>query len=467
MPLASPVLQPVQDVMIFHLSLCGPSEQPDTFTDRAAAGGVEPLPGEAAPATPRTAATPLRLLILEDQPDDAELMLIELRRAGFEPLWERVETEQEYLARLSPELQLILADYRLPRFDARRALQRLQARGLDIPFIVVTGAVDEETAVECLEQGAADYVLKDRSLRLGQAVRRALAARELRDRERQAGDALREIEQRLAAERRRADESTGRLIYEQAVRAQREAAHRALLEKYQARSEFLATVSHELRTPLSSIIGFAELLLTDAAADPAAAQQRRFLGNIYDSGQHLLSLINDILDLAKLEAGRMELDPAQLEVQAVLHAAVETIRPLAANKGLTPVTRVAPDVGTIYADERMLKQVLYNLLSNAVKFTPQGGRVELTAHLVSQAVEIVVADTGIGIAPEDQERIFEPFRQLPSPRVWRHQGTGLGLALTRRLVEFQGGRIWVESAPGEGSQFAFTVPLRTAPPPGD
>jgi signal transduction histidine kinase len=467
MPLASPILQPVQDGLVFHLSLCGPSDQPDTPTDRAAAGGAEPLPGEASPATPRTAATPLRLLILEDQQDDAELMLIELRRAGFEPLWERVETEQEYLARLSPELQLILADYRLPRFDAQRALQRLQARGLDIPFIVVTGAIDEETAVECLEQGAADYVLKDRSLRLGQAVRRALAARELRDRERQAGDALREIEQRLAAERRRADETTGRLIYEQAVRAQLEAAHRALLEKYQARSEFLATVSHELRTPLSSIIGFAELLLTDAAADPAAAQPRRFLGNIYDSGQHLLSLINDMLDLAKLEAGRMELHPSQLEVRAVLHAAVETIRPLAANKGLTPVTGVEPDVGTIYADERRLKQVLYNLLSNAVKFTPEGGRVELTAHLVSQAVEIVVADSGIGIAPEDQERIFEPFRQLPSPRVWRHQGTGLGLALTRRLVEFQGGRIWVESAPGEGSQFAFTVPLRTAPPPGD
>src|SRR5947207_9845421 len=137
MSLASPILEPLQDDLGFRLSLCGPSDQPDTPTNRAAAGAAEPLPGEASPATPRTAAMPLRLLILEDQQDDAELMLIELRRAGFEPLWERVETEQEYLARLGPELQLILADYALPRFDARRALAGLQARGLDIPFIVV------------------------------------------------------------------------------------------------------------------------------------------------------------------------------------------------------------------------------------------------------------------------------------------------------------------------------------------
>jgi CheY-like chemotaxis protein len=204
-------------------------------------------------------------------------------------------------------------------------------------------------------------------------------------------------------------------------------------------------------------------MLDDPGDGPAGAQRRRFVGNILHSGRHLLSLVNDILDLTKVEAGRTELRLSTFEVAASLQAVEAAIRPLAEKKGITLTTQVSPNVTTIYADEGKFKQVLYNLLSNAVKFTPEGGQVQTSARLARGLVRIVVSDTGIGIAGEDQERIFEAFQQLDSSSARRHEGTGLGLALARRLVELQGGRIWVDSAPGQGSRFGFTVPVRVGP----
>jgi signal transduction histidine kinase len=183
------------------------------------------------------------------------------------------------------------------------------------------------------------------------------------------------------------------------------------------------------------------------------------MNNINDSGRHLLNLVNDILDLAKVEAGRMKLHPTSFELTSSLHAIAGAIIPLAEKKGLTLETHPAPEAITIWADERKFRQVLYNLLSNAVKFTPEGGQVTMTVRAVDDAVEVVVADTGVGISPEEQKSLFEPFQQLGSSAS-RDEGTGL--ALTRRLVELQGGRIWVESTPAEGSRFAFTIPLRVA-----
>jgi signal transduction histidine kinase/HAMP domain-containing protein len=263
------------------------------------------------------------------------------------------------------------------------------------------------------------------------------------------------------AERQRAEEERARsLALEQAARQRLEESNRALARATQAKSEFLATMSHEFRTPLNSIIGFSELLLDDDPSGTPPEQRQRFATNIYDSGSHLLNLVNDILDLSKVEAGRMELYPATFGVASSLRAVEASIQPLADKKGLTLSTSVAPEITTVYADEGRFKQVLYNLLSNAVKFTPTGGRVDTVARLTYDAIEVTVADTGIGIAPEDQARIFEAFQQLDSSAARRHQGTGLGLALTRRLVELQGGRIWVESAPGKGTRLRFTLPLR-------
>jgi signal transduction histidine kinase len=222
------------------------------------------------------------------------------------------------------------------------------------------------------------------------------------------------------------------------------------------KSEFLANMSHELRTPLNAVIGFSEVLLQRMFGE-LNAKQDEYLKDIYASGQHLLSLINDILDLSKIEAGRMELAPARFHLPSALENAVTLVKERAARHGIALQVDVDPQLGELVGDERKVKQVLLNLLSNAVKFTPEGGRIALKASQEDGTVKIAVTDTGIGIAPEDQGAIFEEFRQVGSDERKR-EGTGLGLTLAKKFVELHGGRIWVESEPGRGSTFTFTLP---------
>jgi signal transduction histidine kinase/CheY-like chemotaxis protein len=222
------------------------------------------------------------------------------------------------------------------------------------------------------------------------------------------------------------------------------------------KSEFLASMSHELRTPLNAIIGFSEVL-RDEMFGPLNERQADYLNDILTSGRHLLSLINDILDLSKIEAGKMELDLTTFSLPAVLESGLTMIRERAANHGISLGLDVAPDVGDVTADERKIKQVVFNLLSNAVKFTPDGGRIDLSARCAHWEVEVAVRDTGIGIAPEDQERVFEEFQQAG-----QREGSGLGLALCRSFVELHGGRIRLQSEVGVGSTFGFTLPLASA-----
>jgi two-component system, NtrC family, sensor kinase len=228
------------------------------------------------------------------------------------------------------------------------------------------------------------------------------------------------------------------------------------------KSEFLANMSHELRTPLNAVIGFSEVLI-QRMFGALNDKQDEYLKDIYASGQHLLSLINDILDLSKIEAGRMELVPAPFHLPTALDNAVILVKERAARHGITLALDVAPRLGEIVGDERKVKQVLLNLLSNAVKFTPEGGRISLRARLTDRAVEIAVTDTGIGIAPEDQAAIFEEFRQVGSDETRKLEGTGLGLTLAKKFVELHGGRIWVDSELGRGSTFTFTLPVRPWP----
>jgi signal transduction histidine kinase len=227
------------------------------------------------------------------------------------------------------------------------------------------------------------------------------------------------------------------------------------------KSEFLANMSHELRTPLNAIIGFSEVLLERMFGD-LTAKQEEYLQDVLASGRHLLSLINDILDLSKVEAGRMDLELTAFDLRLALENALTLVRERAARHGLSVGLHVEPGVGEIVGDERKVKQVLLNLLSNAVKFTPPGGRIDVRAGLAEGAVEVAVTDTGIGIAPEDQEAIFEEFRQVGADYARKREGTGLGLTLARKLVELHGGRLWVESEPGRGSTFTVTLPRRPA-----
>jgi signal transduction histidine kinase len=223
------------------------------------------------------------------------------------------------------------------------------------------------------------------------------------------------------------------------------------------KSEFLATMSHELRTPLNAIIGFSQVLKEQMYGD-LNAKQADYVDDVLSSGQHLLTLINDILDLAKVEAGRMELQRTTFALPGVLENAMSLVRERAIRQGVGLSAAIDPSVGLLDGDERKVKQILFNLLSNAVKFTPGGGQVTLTAKVVQDEVEISVRDTGIGISTEDQVRIFEEFYQVGPAKT--QEGTGLGLALTRRLVELHHGRLSVDSEPGIGSTFTVTLPLR-------
>jgi signal transduction histidine kinase len=225
----------------------------------------------------------------------------------------------------------------------------------------------------------------------------------------------------------------------------------------QHKSEFLANMSHELRTPLNAIIGFSEVLIERMFGD-LNDKQDDYLKDIHSSGKHLLSLINDILDLSKIEAGRMELDVESFDVPAALSNAMTLVRERAQRHGLALDLAVAPGVGEMRADERKFKQIMLNLLTNAVKFTPDGGKVAVRARLDGGVLEVAVNDTGIGIAKEDQAAVFEEFRQVGRHYTNKQEGTGLGLALTRRFVELHGGTLRLDSEPGSGSTFTFTLP---------
>jgi PAS domain S-box-containing protein len=229
------------------------------------------------------------------------------------------------------------------------------------------------------------------------------------------------------------------------------------------KSKFLASMSHELRTPLNAIVGFSELLV-EQSAGPLNPKQARFVGHIKQGSAHLLQLINDILDLSKIEAGQLELRCEQFLVKDALPEVLSTIRPLAMAKNIQVQQKLGTD-RPVYADRVRFKQVLYNLLSNAVKFTPKDGRITIEGTDSAEFVCISVADTGIGIRPEDQIVIFEEFRQVEGGKDSTHEGTGLGLAITKRLVEQQGGKISLISEPGKGSRFTFTLPVSNTSTP--
>jgi signal transduction histidine kinase len=226
----------------------------------------------------------------------------------------------------------------------------------------------------------------------------------------------------------------------------------------QHKSEFLANMSHELRTPLNAIIGFSEVLAEKMFGE-LNEKQEEYSKDIHASGQHLLSLINDILDLSKIEAGRMELELSDFHLPTALDSALTLVRERAGRRSIALHLSVDERLGPIQADERKVRQVVLNLLSNAIKFTPEGGRIEVAAVAKDGLVEIAVSDTGVGIAPGDQEAVFEEFRQVGTADK-KVEGTGLGLTLCRKFVELHGGKIWVKSELGKGSTFTFTIPVR-------
>jgi signal transduction histidine kinase len=245
----------------------------------------------------------------------------------------------------------------------------------------------------------------------------------------------------------------------QQVEEERKRFEQSLQEANRMKSEFLANMSHELRTPLNGIIGFTEFLI-DEKPGPLKPEQKEYLGDVLNSARHLLQLINDVLDLAKVEAGKMELHPETFPVHKAVEEVAAVIKGIAQKKHIAVGIEIGAELDAITLDEHKFKQVLYNLLSNAVKFSDDGGQVSIKARRLDTCqFEVQIRDTGIGIKAEDISRLFTEFEQLDSGTARRFEGTGLGLALTKKIIEFQGGRISVESQPGKGSVFTVVLPV--------
>jgi len=623
----------------------------------------------------------IRVLLVEDLPTDAELNEREVRHVLPKSEFLRVETREDFLAALeSFRPDIILSDYKLPHFDGLGALLLARERAPEVPFVLVTGSMNEETAVECMKAGAWDYVIKEHIKRLGSTVLGCLEQGQLRRDQKLVLDKLSESEKlyrmlyessrdaiitasqdegflggnkaaiemfgcrdehefismslanlspafqpdgrgsmdksqemmRLALEKRShffewthkktdgaeffadvlltrmeiggkklvqanvrditerknieqkiikaksewedtfdaitelifSHDSDGRII--RANRAYGQMAGMSLAKvvgrpfyeifpktdspddlckeagnscmsalkeikidsigktfsvrmypkfddkgKYlysvhvmlditqrkkmieaeimketaeaanKAKSDFLASMSHEFRTPLNAIIGFSELMATGLSG-PLTDQQKEHVTDIFTSGQHLLSLVNDILDLSKVEAGKMELEMKEFNIKRLVETSIALFNEKVYKQSLQMTFEIARGLETMIGDERKIKQVLFNLVGNAVKFTPAGGiiKVEVTLTDDKEFLKYSVRDTGIGISTEDQNKLFKPFEQIDSRLTRKYKGTGLGLSLCKQLVELHGGRIWVESETGKGSNFIFVIPMR-------
>jgi len=372
---------------------------------------------------------------------DDELNTLKTLSANLEDMGYRVDTAtngQEALELIRKRgFNIIIADIKLPDISGLEILETAKELNPETAVIMITGHASLETAVNAINEGAYAYILKP------------VAMSEL---ETTLKNALRE--QRLLSENRELVESL------QQSNKRMEEANRALGQVSQAKSDFTARMSHELRTPLNSIIGFSEVLLSKKMSPSDRATHEEFLGYIHISAEHLLHLIDSILDLSKIEAGKLTLEPREFDLRVLLEDVNITVLPMLTTKKQALTIEIGDGVNTIFADEPKMKQIFLNLLSNAHKFTPRGGKIKVACQLEKpHLLQCSVTDNGIGISRQDQQKIFEEFGQAKENPVDNAKGVGLGLSIAKRLVELHGGNVWVVSEPGGGSTFTFTIPL--------
>ncbi|MDO9316469.1 MAG: ATP-binding protein [Burkholderiaceae bacterium] len=387
---------------------------------------------------------PMRVLIVDDNPlDRADAKAALIRGSGRVYQFSEAASAEEALHLCSqwPLPHCIVLDLGLPDsddFDVLIRLPRDEDNLLRIPVVVLTASVEIGLSQAALRAGAQDYVGKAWLLpeTLTQAVENAI-------------ERLR-MTRSLEAQRRLADTARQQAL-------QLEAENRQIQEATRLKSQFLANMSHELRTPLAAVIGFSDLLLT-GQVPPDSPKHRLFLGHIGTSGRHLLRLVNDVLDLSKVESGKFEFFPEPFDLADLVKGINDVLATEFQLKQLRVATDIESTLGALVLDPLRLRQVLYNYLSNAIKFTPAGGLITVRAHaLGARHFRLEVEDTGVGIAVPDMARLFTAYQQLDAGSTKRHQGTGLGLALTRRLVMAQGGSVGVRSTPGRGSVFHLVL----------
>lgn len=368
---------------------------------------------------------PIKVLLIEDNPGDArlaEVLLEDIAPGGFQITHvERIAAALERLDETSFDVALL--DLSLPDTEGLAGVECLQQRSNQLPIVVLSGLDDAAVSLEAVQKGAQDYLVKGQGS--GEVVARSI---------------------RYAIERKREQ----KLLMEAKERA--EFASRT-------KSEFLAAVSHELRTPLNAIIGFSEMMRDEVLGPVGNDAYGEYADHIYNSGSHLLGIINDILDLAKVEAGTAELNEEELEIADVFETSRRMFEARCQQAGNTLTCEIAENLPPLRADRLKLQQVLVNLLSNAVKFTPAGGSIICSAYLEPNGdMHITVVDTGIGIAEADIATALEPFRQVDSSLSRQYEGTGLGLPLASRFVELHGGFLRLESEPDAGTQVTVSFP---------
>ncbi|MFC1980686.1 ATP-binding protein [Chloroflexota bacterium] len=335
----------------------------------------------------------------------------------------------------SSRFDVVITDIKLPDVGGMEVLELAKEINPDAAVIMMTGYASIETAVDAVNQGAYAYFVKPVN---PDEIKTTIA------------NALRQ--QRLSLENKRLVEDlqhSNKLLFE---------INEQLRQATQAKSEFLAHMSHELRTPLNVVIGFSELMLDGVPGD-INEEQKQCLSDILDNGNRLLNLINDILDLSKIESGKMELNLKDVGLNAVVASLCRNLNTMIAPRKQSLEVSLEEGLPPVRADKDKIGQVLLNLLSNATKFTPNGGKLMVEAIKEDNWCRVSVIDNGIGIMEKDRERIFESFCQLENPLVGEGGGTGLGLTIARQIVEKHGGRIWVESEYGKGSRFSFTLPM--------
>lgn len=398
--------------------------------------------------------TPIRILILEDNPSDAELMIHALVRAGYDPIADRVETEQDFREQLQRMPEIVLADFSVPGFDAMQALEVLRECNLDIPVIIVSIAVGEERAVQVMQRGAFDYVIKDRLGRLGHAVSQALAQKSLRDAKVRAELALRDKEElcRKVQEAQR---------IEQEARKQAEQDNRVLQTANNQKDEFLAMLGHELRNPLAPIRTAAHVLQQALKDDP---KLKRACEIIQRQSVHMTRIIEDLLDISRISRGKIVLRKDLVDLNDLVQRTADDYRGEIEACGETLTVSPHTEPLWITADSTRICQVIGNLLQNSKTFTSRGGHItmQLSAMPDGNWAELVIRDTGIGMTQETVASLFEPFRQADHSIARTAGGLGLGLSMTRGIVEMHGGRVvGTSKGLGMGSEFTIKIPLNS------
>jgi K+-sensing histidine kinase KdpD len=370
---------------------------------------------------------PLRVLIVEDSEHDAALLLRELQKAGYSPIHKRVETAQEMADALDKqEWDIVLSDYILPSFGGLAALALVQNKGLDFPFIIVSGQIGEDVAVEAMRAGAQDYIMKGNLKRLGPAIERELEETANRRRSRKAEEELRAKEEELH------------------MAKQMEA----------LKDEFVGMVSHELKTPLTVIIGALSVAETEGVS---MEQAQELIHDAVTSAEALAAMVENLLELSRHQSNRLSLQTKQTQIKPVVHAVIQKLQNKSALHKIT--IDIPSGLPPAMIDALRIERVLDNLVGNAIKYSPKGGEVRISGRLQDNQLVIGIADQGIGISPEEMPNLFEKFQRLGVQSKYDIAGVGLGLRVCRILVEAHGGKIWADSRAGLGSTFFFTLPI--------